>query len=273
MRRTYRLGSRLSFRSLRQWALGSAAAFRLLILSPRSLERLDTEASGRYLVKWSERLFRTLDVRLDVRGLDDVGAGPYVIVALHEGFLDVPTLLHLPLPMRFTVREELAEWKTLGRGIAASDQIVLDTTRPRVAYRKLLREGSEILDGGESVVVFPQGSVLGVEIAFERGAGGLAAHAGVPILPVVITGSHRAWDYPFDTCLNFGQTITMEVLPERQSMSGLEAEMRALALDGHRAAPRRFDPTADGWWDDYAFSIAPEFDELRSAIEHRRATR
>lgn len=273
MRRTYRLGSRLSFRSLRQWALGSVAAFRLLVLSTRSLERLDPEASGRYLVGWSERLFRTLDVRLDIRGLERVGSGPYVIVALHEGFLDVPTLLHLPLRMRFTVREELAEWKTLGRGIAASDQIVLDTTRPRVAYRKLLREGSQIMSSGESVVVFPQGSVLGIEVAFERGAEGLAAYAGVPILPVVITGSHGAWDHPFDTCVEFGRAITMEVLPERQSMSGLEAEMRALALDGNRAAPRRFDPTVDGWWDDYAFSIAPGFEELRSAIERRRATR
>lgn len=272
MSRTYRLGSRLSFVSMRDLAAGSWAALDLLIVSVRQLEKLGPEDSRRYLHSWAHRLFGKLQLKLDIRGLEHVGDGPYVVVALHEGFLDAPALLQLPLALRFTVREELVEWTTLGRGIRATDQIIVDTTRPRSAYRNLLEQGAAALAVGESVVVFPQGSVLGLEVAFDRGAEGLAAYAGVPILPVVVTGSHSAWDYPFDTCVHFGQLMTMEILKARPSMDGLEEEMRALAMDGTRAAPRRFHPDVDGWWDDYDYSIAPEFAELRSAIEQRRTT-
>lgn len=252
---------------------GAWTALDLLVVSVRRLEKLDPDRSRRYLHAWAERLFDKLGIQLEIRGLEHVGTGPYVVVALHEGFLDVPAILHLPLATRFTVREELAEWKTLGRGIDATDQIVVDTKRPRSAYRNLLEQGSEALRRGESVVVFPQGSVLGIEVAFERGAEGLAAHSRVPILPIVLTGSHASWDHPFDTCVHFGQSITMEILSPRSSIDGLEAEMRALAMDGTRAAPRRFEPETDGWWDDYDFSIAAEFAELHAAIEERRATR
>lgn len=194
-----------------------------------------------------------------------------MVVATHEGFLDVPALLHLPLSLRFTVRDELAEWPALGRGIAATDQIVIDTARPRAGFRHLLRRGEQAIRESESVVVFPQGSVLGIEVGFTGGAAGLASHLGVPILPVVLTGSHSGWDYPFDTCVHFGCSITMEVMAPRDSMEGLEEDMRMRALDGLRAAPRRFDPMRDGWWDGYSFEIAEEFAELRMALQQRRS--
>jgi len=269
--RTFALGKRLSFASIRDWSRGTVAAVDLISTSVRRLERSTPSQARESLSSWAVRLFSKLEVQLEIRGLEHVGPGPYVVVATHEGFLDVPALLHLPLPLRFTVRDELAEWPALGRGIAATDQIVVDASRPRAGYRHLLRKGAQATQESESVVVFPQGSVLGIEVEFARGAGGLASHLGIPVLPVVLTGSHSGWDYPFDTCVHFGSSITMEVLAPRDSVAGLEEDMRMRALDGLRAPPRRYDPQRDGWWDGYSFEVAEEFAELRAAVMQRRS--
>lgn len=269
--RTFALGKRLSFASIEDWSRGALAAADLITTSVRRLEKATPSEARDSLGSWAARLFSKLGLQLEIRGLEHVGPGPYVIVATHEGFLDVPALLHLPLPLRFTVREELAEWPALGRGIAATDQIVIDTARPRSGYRHLLRKGAQAIGQSESVVMFPQGSVLGIEVAFARGAEGLAAHLGVPILPVVLTGSHLGWDYPFDTCVHFESSITMELMAPRHSVVGLEEDMRRLALDGLRSVPRRFVPERDGWWDGYSFEIAEEFADLRMAVLQRRS--
>ena len=45
-----------------------------------------------------------------------------------------------------------------------------------------------------------------------------------------------------------------------------EREMKALALERADIPARRFVPERDGWWDDYAFDIDPDFDELCAQV-------
>ena len=120
-------------------------------------------------------------------------------------------------------------------------------------------------------------SILGIETAFASGARWLARTTGLPLLPVVITGTHRIWEYPFSQTVRYDQSVTLHVLdpvpPEhlsRPTMRQLEREMKAVAL----AAPnpvRRFVPARDGWWDGYRFAIDPDFVELHAAFTARRS--
>ena len=68
--------------------------------------------------------------------------------------------------------------------------------RPLSTARNLHRGARAAVEAGESILFFPQGSILGIEIAFQPGAFTLAARLGRPLLPVLVTGGHRVWEYP-----------------------------------------------------------------------------
>jgi 1-acyl-sn-glycerol-3-phosphate acyltransferase len=128
--------------------------------------------------------------------------------------------------------------------------------------------------------VFPQGSVLGVEVAFKAGVARIAQRFGLPVLPVVISGTHRVWEYPFTQTVRFRQSVSMTVLPPVAPVDAtvervrqVEARMKSLAMLNSDAPVRRFTPDRDGWWDDYAFEIDDEFPDLSSEMAHHRRTR
>jgi 1-acyl-sn-glycerol-3-phosphate acyltransferase len=119
----------------------------------------------------------------------------------------------LPLRLRFAVRDELFEWVALGRYLKATDQIRVDDPTTRSSLRDMYRQIETSLGSGDSLVVFAQGSILGVEVAFQQGAFRIARRFGIPILPVVVTGSHRVWEHPYTPTVRLDQRISVRVLP------------------------------------------------------------
>lgn len=251
------------------WLLGPAAS-RVIRSAGHGRRGHDAQRS------WARQASRLLRLRVGPSGLGHVDGGqPYVVAPLHEGFADVVALLGLPLDMRFVARSELESWHRLGRCLRATGQILVEPEKPTSAMRTILHEARRTFENNQSLVLFPQGTILGVETAFNPSAFGIAARFGVPLLPVVLTGSHRVWEHPFSPRLRFGVCIRMEVMAPLDpgdavaGMKELEREMkrRALAAD---PSPRRFDPAADGWWDEYVYEIDPTFAELAAAVaEHR----
>jgi len=232
---------------------------------------------------WARSLCRALGVRLDVAGLGLIDpAQPYVVASLHEGMADVLALLQLPLPLRFVVRDEIFGWPAVGPYLRDTGQIEVCPERGARSYRELLRAAGAVLGGGESVAIFPQGSILGIETEFHRGAFALARALGRPILPVALTGAHRVWEHPYTPRLRFGERVSMRVFPPipAADLAGrdpgalrdeVQRLLKAAALDGQMAAPRRFVPARDGYWDGYTYTVDPAFPELAADIARRRA--
>jgi 1-acyl-sn-glycerol-3-phosphate acyltransferase len=128
---------------------------------------------------------------------------------------------------------------------------------------------------GDSIVVFPQGSLLGVEVAFQPGAWRLAQMLALPVLPVAIAGTHGVWGHPFDNEVHLARSVCATVLPPIEPSDWSSDRARATErLLKERAIEtglaRRFDPRRDGWWDEYDFQIDPDFDELRRQVEAHR---
>ena len=243
---------------------------------------LSALGSRRRVRHWAERRWaamtrRFLRLQVDVSGMEHIDpTEQYVVVPLHEGFVDAVLLLDLPLDLRFTVRDELFEWRHLGRYLRRTGQLVIPTGSSVSALRHLYGEAEATFLRGESLVVFPQGSILGIETAFQRGAFRVAERFGRPLLPVVITGTHLVWEHPYSPTLRYQQKVSFRVLEPipgakaaRRARS-IEREMKAMALLEGMAPVRRFVPDRDGWWDGYAFEIDPDYPELAAAVEARR---
>ena len=213
-----------------------------------------------------------------IQGLENVDPNDqYVIAPLHEGFADALLLAHLPLDLRFVVRDELFEWKWLGKGLRVTDQIMVKPESRVDGYRQLLADAESTFALGQSLVMFPQGSILGIESAFRRGPFRIADRLSRPVLPVVITGTNRVWEHPYTDRLRFGQTVSMRVLeplPVGDAVKGMrevERMMKQMALSPKMASPRRFDPKRDGYWDDYSYEIDPDFPEVAELVARHRS--
>lgn len=243
----------------------------------RAGEAGDRPALHRLERRWAAGVSDFLGIDWDVAGLEHIPAGRRLIVLpLHEGFVDGPAVLRLGLDVRFVARDELSEWRTLGRYLGATGQLLVDPAAGRTAYRHLLTEGRATLDRGEALVVFPQGSILGIEVAFWPGAFQVAERLDAWLLPVVITGSHRVWEHPYTPLVRFGQPVSVRVLPAvppseaRGSARAIESEMKRIALHHGTAPARRFRPEVDGYWDDYRYDIDPAFPELVAEVAAHR---
>jgi 1-acyl-sn-glycerol-3-phosphate acyltransferase len=223
--------------------------------------------------------WRGMAARERLVGLEHARGGPFVVMPLHESLVDPLLLTRLPLPLRYVARDEIWAWRYFGPALCAGGHFPLPASVRRSELRRLVEWARAGVAGGESVVVFPQGSVLGVEIAFQRGAFWLASELGVEVLPVVITGTHGVWEYPFSTRLRRRQPVRLEVLPPMGSGArardrrALERRMRIAALLEQDAAARRFIPSRDGFWDGYEYEVAPEFEALAEIVRRHRVER
>jgi 1-acyl-sn-glycerol-3-phosphate acyltransferase len=237
----------------------------------------DWERHHRFAQEWSAEVLDVTNTRLDVVGLENVDPGEsYVVASLHESFADALALMQLPLPLAWVARDELADWNRLDAFLETEAAITLSPELPVQAMRTLFAEAPAVFESGRSLVVFPQGTLLGIETAFSAGAFRVADRFRRPLLPVVITGGHRVYEYPFSPLIRFGETIRMEILPPLRpgravmEMPGVERIMREAALSA-QPRPRHFRPERDGYWDGYAYEIAPEFAELAADVAaHRR---
>jgi 1-acyl-sn-glycerol-3-phosphate acyltransferase len=117
-----------------------------------------------------------------------VPPGPCIVVANHASLLDPPLLaLAARQPLHFLAKVELWRYRPGAWLMDALGGIPIRRDR-----RDLLSVGraEDLLRAGESVALFPQGTVQGG--AWTRGAARLALATGVPLVPVRLVGTDRA---------------------------------------------------------------------------------
>jgi 1-acyl-sn-glycerol-3-phosphate acyltransferase len=220
---------------------------------------------------WAAAAVDQLKIDVAVSGLGNIEDRPYVVAPLHEGFADVLAVMSLPLDLTWVIRDELLDLPYFGPYLRVGGHIAVEPELPRVALRKIMAAARSAITARESLVIFPQGSLLGLDIGFQSGAFRLAERFNVPLLPVVLTGGHRVWDYPFSQKLRYHQTMRMEVLEPIDAtdavaqMRQIERDMKRRALAVDDAPARRYVPDRDGKWEGYSFVVDPDFPEVARA--------
>ncbi|MGQ9500230.1 MAG: lysophospholipid acyltransferase family protein [Dissulfurimicrobium sp.] len=143
---------------------------------------------------WSRILFWAAGAKLFVTGRENIPSDrPVVFASNHASQFDIPILyLALGVQFRFLVKKELFHIPLLGTAMKRAGYIPIDRSGGRAAILSLKKAAQRIKEG-TSIVVFPEGtrSVDGRLQPFKSGGMQLAIHAGCPIVPVAISGSHE----------------------------------------------------------------------------------
>jgi 1-acyl-sn-glycerol-3-phosphate acyltransferase len=123
------------------------------------------------------------------------GKGPYVVVANHQSALDILLISRVPREMKWMAKESLFRIPWFGWLFVLAGDIPIRRGDADSATGAL-RKARAYLDRGMSVMIFPEGtrSRTGALGAFKSGAFRLAIDAGVPVVPIVVSGT--AAGYP-----------------------------------------------------------------------------
>lgn len=154
------------------------------------LYRLSGPLTWRFAKLQARNLLRVCGVRVRVRGLEQLGPGPYIFTPNHQSHVDIAALLGLlPGVTRFAAKRELFAEPILGAVLRTMGMIAVDRDDPLSTIDRLRRV---TLDGG-SLVIFPEGtrSRDGALLPFKKGPFVAAIGLGVPVVPVVCKGTAR----------------------------------------------------------------------------------
>lgn len=141
---------------------------------------------------WVATMLEVFRVKVIVTGLENFERDrPYVFVSNHQSHFDIVTIFHsTPTNLRFIAKKSLFYIPFFGWYLALAGYIPLDRSNRDRAIRSH-DKAAEKIRKGVPIVSFPGGtrSLDGNVQPFKKGAFMLALKAGVPIVPISITGS------------------------------------------------------------------------------------
>ncbi len=129
--------------------------------------------------------------RVEARGLENVPAGGVIMSPNHLSWFDIPALASVLPRYKFVAKAELFKVPIFGQAIRAIGMVPIDRQAGKAAFAAYEVAAARIR-AGNSVVVFPEGS-RGFDYPirpFKKGPFVLAIAAGVPIVPVLLYGTH-----------------------------------------------------------------------------------
>lgn len=138
--------------------------------------------------------------RFDVRGRENIPrSGNYVVIANHLNWLDEFTLLYLfPVEPRlhFLADPTILVTRKFQWWLVRTTGGYVPVVRERHGDRVLFRHVDRALEVGGAVAIFPEGNYgpkEGELLPFHKGFAHFAIKAGVPVVPVALSGTKDLW--------------------------------------------------------------------------------
>ena len=150
----------------------------------------DKNVTWRFAKAQARNLVRLCSVKVHVRGLEHLGAGPYMFTPNHQSHFDIAMLLgYLPGNNRFAAKKEMFNEPVLGAVLRTMGMIPIDRENPLEAIQLL----NDLKLDHFSTIIFPEGtrSRDGNLLPFKKGPFVAAIHLAVPVVPVVCKGTVR----------------------------------------------------------------------------------
>jgi len=213
------------------WAWFAISSLIVIWMPILFVVRMFDRDPGRYA---TGRMFRRLGVamtrvnpawKIKLMGtMPEDPRNPYVIVANHQSFADIPVLSWLPWDMKWVGKESIFHTPLLGWMMRISKDIPV-VRGDRKSRAMVFIEARKRLKERVSVIIMPEGtrSPDGRLCAFSDGPFKLALKVGVPVLPVALDGTFSALpkkSWKFDKHCRIRIRVLDPVMPEDWTGNG-----------------------------------------------------
>jgi 1-acyl-sn-glycerol-3-phosphate acyltransferase len=182
---------------------------------------------------WSYCILVTTRVRVDVRGLNRLVPGAtYVFVANHQSLYDIPVLFWwLPYQLRIIAKESIGRIPFMGWPLRRAGHLLVDRSNPDREW--ILSRWRALIGQGLSLIIFPEGtrSPDGSVGRFKAGSFLLAIEAGLPVVPITVSGTRAVMRKGHFTVRPGDVTLTIHepIRTDAGDLKPLVADARLLA--------------------------------------------
>jgi 1-acyl-sn-glycerol-3-phosphate acyltransferase len=223
------------------WTLIYAVFAVPFLLAPRPVVLAVGRAWNRSVMAIIERV---AGIRFQVKGRENLPAGPAIIAAKHQSAFETLALPLILYDALFVLKRELFWIPIFGWYLWRLGDIGIDRAAGPAALRAIVRQAKSVLAQGHHVIIFPQGTRVAPGSRHDYGPGVAALYTmlDVPVVPVALN-SGLYWGRR-----RFGKiagTVTIEFLPaiapglERQAfMAELQQRIEAATDRLLAQAPR-----------------------------------
>lgn len=143
---------------------------------------------------WAKYIVRSTGAEVEVTGKENIITDrPVLVVANHQGYFDIPILMgNMGFPIGFIAKTDLQKFPFLNDWMELIHCLFMDRSDMKQSI-KVITEGIKQIKGGQSMVIFPEGtrSKGGPVAEFHAGSFKLATKSKAPIIPVTIDGSYK----------------------------------------------------------------------------------
>ncbi|MBK8947130.1 MAG: 1-acyl-sn-glycerol-3-phosphate acyltransferase [Ignavibacteriae bacterium] len=135
----------------------------------------------------------SIGIKITVKGMKNLSSfeGPSVIIGNHMSTMEtllLPSFIQPIKPVIFVIKKELVDFPLFGPVAAARHPIIVGRTNPREDLKIVMDEGSENLQKGRSIIIFPQKTRTAYfdKSAFNSLGVKLAKKNNVPVIPLAL---------------------------------------------------------------------------------------
>ncbi len=156
----------------------------------------EIDAIARMQHKWGSKMVKKCGIDLHVEGGERIPKEPCLFVANHQSYVDLAVFTAaLNRQVGFIAKKSLTKLPFYGKFIYSVRSVFIDHNDARGAV-KVIDTGIEYLNLGFSMGIFPEGrrSKCAEMDHFKKGSLRLATKPGVPVVPVTISGTYKAFE-------------------------------------------------------------------------------
>jgi len=151
-------------------------------------------------------------INFKVEGKENLNVKTAIILSKHQSTWETLALHSFTPLVRWVFKRELMYIPIFGWALALTDPIAINRGAGRVAIKQLINEGSEKLNQGKWMVLFPEGTrtAPGKTHKYKIGGALLAEKSGYPVIPV----AHNAGEFwPRHSFIKWPGTISVVIGP------------------------------------------------------------
>lgn len=128
------------------------------------------------------------NLRVDVRGRENMLRGPAIYAFKHQSAFDILLVLWLIRNPAYVLKRSLLFLPLYGLYLYFMGMIAIDRSKGTSSLKKMLKAARTRLHEGRQLVIFPEGTRTkpGAEVFYHPGIGALSAHLKVPVVPVAL---------------------------------------------------------------------------------------
>ncbi|WP_139904643.1 lysophospholipid acyltransferase family protein [Clostridium thermarum] len=201
------------------------AVARLKLLKAKNIDSKE-EIYYKEVKRWAEYTMKTLGVKIQTEGINNVPVGNCLFVANHQSYVDIPLILsQIDKPIGFIAKKQLKKVPLMSFWMKKIHCVFLDRDSLRDAIDSI-NQGVKNLKSHSSMVIFPEGTRSRSDKIgeFKKGSMKLALKASVPIIPITICGSYKAYEEfntvkPANVRLVIGKPLYTDALSKEEKIN------------------------------------------------------